>query len=102
MIRVRGHEDVMADFLRRNAAAKLALLEYKWFLMVIVFSITGIITLVSPVDSIIDRALLGLILGGIVAYFVKEIILSRLLLKKYDGKQLRKKWLAFGGFREED
>ncbi len=94
----------MADFLRKNAADKIATLEYRWALLTIIL----VVGLANYYFLVIDKyeglpgILASLFLGWIAAYLVKILYFSRRLLKQYSEEELRGKWLALGGFSPGD
>ena len=92
-------------FWRLNAAATLARFEYKFHLL-LTMSIVAVLFFffarsVAPQHDLGGQLYGSLILGWIVAYFLRESYFSQKLLKKYNEKQFKEIWLIYGGFSDE-
>ena len=90
----------MANAMRKYAADKIATLEYKWILLVIIVTVAwaNYYFLVIEAYKGLVGTLVSLSFGWVAAYFAKILYFSRRLLKQYSEQELREKWLAMGGF----
>ena len=93
----------MTDIFRKNAASFIARFEYKIQLIVIVVAVAALFFFLVTTEE--HRNFYGVIgslfIGYIFAYFAREFLFSRLLLKKYTEEQLKQLWLKYGGFNTD-